>query len=175
MSEAAERLRALPAIPLQDLPPGQIVYFLRCGDFVKVGYASDAPSRVRHIRVSNPYPVDLIAWARGGRDEEARIHAIIKNHRHKGEWFRVAEQLMVIVEAASDTASWIGVLHGPKLSRLEMASVVLLSTLRDCAEESGGRADINDAPEAWLSDSEAEDILRWWRFRPLLALSEATQ
>jgi len=64
------------------------VYFLRCGEFVKIGCAASVAERVRAIATMNPHPLELLAIVKGGRDEEKALHRRFAHLRHRDEWFR---------------------------------------------------------------------------------------
>ncbi len=76
-----------------------VVYFVACGEYVKIGYCSgDLERRIACMlrgRLLVPHDIDetqplvLIHAIPGciGRDEK-RIHALFAQHRVIGEWFR---------------------------------------------------------------------------------------
>lgn len=68
------------------------LYFIGCGEFVKVGLANDIDARIADLRVGNPYPLDLRAYrtipATVARAVEKGVHTALAEHAHFGEWFR---------------------------------------------------------------------------------------
>jgi len=65
------------------------VYFLRCGDFVKIGYSATPDVRVRDLSNATPYQVELIGLHPGSKRHEFALHKYFSNLRHsdKREWF----------------------------------------------------------------------------------------
>ena len=66
-----------------------MIYFVQQGNDgpVKIGYAAIVENRIRHLQVSSPYPLILLASSPGSTIDEKKIHAILKKHRLNGEWF----------------------------------------------------------------------------------------
>jgi hypothetical protein len=65
-----------------------LVYFLRCGDFVKVGFTTDMRRRLDGIMTDNPFELELIGCIRGPVQLETAAHLVFENHHHRREWFR---------------------------------------------------------------------------------------
>lgn len=69
------------------------LYFLRCGDYLKVGVADDIVARVRIFKIGNPYPIALDAYrtipATLAIQIEKAVHAALSHNRHEGEWFQI--------------------------------------------------------------------------------------
>ena len=69
---------------------GSVVYFIRCGDFVKVGYATNVVRRVAELQTGNPHELELLGVIPGGASEERTLHALLAAEHHRGEWFRIS-------------------------------------------------------------------------------------
>jgi hypothetical protein len=74
------------------------VYLIRCGGFVKIGYANDVRYRLRTLRLANPHEITLIGSARGGKAAEAELHRRFATYHHRGEWFRIEGTLREFIE-----------------------------------------------------------------------------
>lgn len=76
------------------------VYFLSCGEFIKIGYSADtqARHRVKSIQVSSPHEVRLLCVIEGGRKAEAKLLARFHHLRHRGEWFRAEPELLTFID-----------------------------------------------------------------------------
>lgn len=76
-----------------DLKTEGWVYFIQCGEYVKIGLSSNVESRLKALQSATPYPLKLLKklpvpnMARA----EARLHRHFASVRHKGEWFRLTE------------------------------------------------------------------------------------
>lgn len=82
------------------------VYFLRCGEFVKIGYAHDVRVRMEAIRTHNPYKVEPIGFIECKSLEEAKRierehHERFAHLRSTGEWFRTEPDLVDHVQSLS--------------------------------------------------------------------------
>lgn len=63
------------------------IYFLRCGDFIKIGFSKQPDLRVASIATANPLPVVLAAVYPGSKADEFNLHVMFARHRSRGEWF----------------------------------------------------------------------------------------
>lgn len=83
-------------------PKGEIVYFLRAGDFVKIGKATGAAtSRVSQLKTGCPFPIEVVATIPGGYAKEGAIHRRFASIRAHGEWFHATPELLAYVAEVS--------------------------------------------------------------------------
>jgi hypothetical protein len=75
------------------------VYFIRSGDYIKIGCTTNIDARLDQFRTSNPI-IELLALIRGGREEEHKLHQRFEELRLKAnrEWFRYDDELKDFVE-----------------------------------------------------------------------------
>jgi NDP-sugar pyrophosphorylase family protein len=87
----------------RDMHRTRIVYFCRCGEFLKIGITDDLPKRVRNIQAMNPQNIVLEAYRTVpsllARQIEMRIHEALAHYNHRGEWFNV--ETVIALRAAS--------------------------------------------------------------------------
>ena len=65
-----------------------VTYFVRCGDFIKIGQSTKVSNRLSQLQVSNPQPLELLLCLpnrMGFREED--LHYRFRNQRQAGEWF----------------------------------------------------------------------------------------
>ncbi len=79
----------------------EYVYFLRAGEFVKIGKTSGNPSsRIAILQTGCPFKIDLVAWEFGGLDREKELHQRFCGLKAHGEWFKddgeLSEHIMSI-------------------------------------------------------------------------------
>lgn len=74
------------------------VYFIRCGDFVKIGVASCVATRLRTIKAMNPRPVEVVHVVVGKQPVEREFHLRFAAYRHLDEWFRIEGELADFLE-----------------------------------------------------------------------------
>lgn len=71
-----------------------IVYFVMCGDAVKIGIASNLQERLKAIQTCQPYEVRLLVAVPGGRALERQYHDRYKRHSLRGEWFSADREIV---------------------------------------------------------------------------------
>jgi hypothetical protein len=65
------------------------IYAVKAGDFIKIGFTKgDVWERLAQLQTGCPMELQLLGTGPGGRLMEGRIHAILKDYRAHGEWFR---------------------------------------------------------------------------------------
>jgi hypothetical protein len=74
------------------------VYFVRCGEFVKIGYTTAQP-QTRVEAFDAPYDVTLLASVPGGLRLERSLRRTFKDLHHRREWFRYEGGLKEFVGA----------------------------------------------------------------------------
>ena len=74
------------------------VYFIECGDFIKIGFTVSVEGRVRTLATAIPFPLTILATINGSRDTESYLHSRFAEARHKGEWFRKTPELLDYIE-----------------------------------------------------------------------------
>jgi Meiotically Up-regulated Gene 113 (MUG113) protein len=74
------------------------IYFIECGDFIKIGHSTRLGLRLSGIGVDNPHPVVLLHEARGTIRDEKMLHEHFAHLRHRGEWFRRDAELLAFIE-----------------------------------------------------------------------------
>ena len=90
------------------------IYFVQPGDepFVKIGYARDIGRRLCSMRTDNHRALRVLVLFQGTKDSEERLHLRFKEHRARGEWFRLegtlAETIRMVREKADPhmVSSW---------------------------------------------------------------------
>jgi len=85
------------------------VYFLKLENsepFIKIGFSTNIPERVRNIRQQMPYPIACIAIIPGADSYDERdLHNRFKDLKVKGEWFRPGERLLTFIDGLQNIES----------------------------------------------------------------------
>lgn len=94
--EARSRLPLAPIAAPEKVPAGEVgyVYFLRCTDWLKVGFSNAPYRRMREIATRTPYKITTMAAVFGSRHDEARLHSALARHRINGEWFACSPEVV---------------------------------------------------------------------------------
>lgn len=78
-----------------------MVYFIRTGKFVKIGYTANAESgkrRLEQIQSANPLPVNMVMLLDGSHERESDLHARFIHLHKQGEWFHYEDELREFIE-----------------------------------------------------------------------------
>jgi len=75
------------------------VYFVRVGDFIKIGFASNPQSRILELSNGCPYEFKLLATITGDKTDERKLHRRFESLRHRGEWFRFESPLKEYIQS----------------------------------------------------------------------------
>ena len=78
------------------------VYFIRSGDFVKIGFARRPERRLRELQAANPNKLELVATLPVGNVTEAGAHRALSHLRHRGEWFRWCDEIAEFIRTHKD-------------------------------------------------------------------------
>ena len=72
------------------------IYLIRCGRYVKIGVSDDPAKRVMEMQVGSPHKLRLVvSWpSLAPHKEEKRIHRLLDQYHHRGEWFRLPDLLL---------------------------------------------------------------------------------
>lgn len=85
-------------------PPKPIeIYFLECGDWIKIGRSANANTRLTDLDNSIPYPTSFLGSFMDEPEREIRLHEQFKHLRHKGEWFWKAPELLCLIDELCGT------------------------------------------------------------------------
>lgn len=70
-----------------------VVYFIKCENFIKIGYATDANKRLLSMRTGNPFKMELLKTVAGDSGVEKKYHWQFNEYHHQFEWFRYEGRL----------------------------------------------------------------------------------
>jgi hypothetical protein len=92
-SNAEYQMVSLQPRPRQ-MPVGvELVYFVRCENFIKIGVSTSPRYRAHSFRTGNPFDCRLIGLVKGGRLFEKELHKRFASRRHRDEWFHHSDEL----------------------------------------------------------------------------------
>lgn len=83
------------------------VYFIACGEFVKIGQSQSPRDRVAALRTGTPHDLKLLKVIKAGMRTERALHGALKAFHHRFEWFRLEPELAAAIKR----------LHGVRRSR----------------------------------------------------------
>jgi hypothetical protein len=73
-----------------------------------IGVAKDPKARLKELQVGCPDELRLLGVVEGEEDTEESIHALLAEHRIRGEWFRPATDVFEIIDMMTNdnTETW---------------------------------------------------------------------
>jgi|SRR6516162_8157678 hypothetical protein len=77
------------------------IYFIECGDYIKIGFASSLKARLSGLTTGNPYPLKVLAIIDGDKQVERSLHDRFASAFHRGEWFRKTPELLTFIDRLS--------------------------------------------------------------------------
>lgn len=72
-----------------------MLYLIKSGSNLKIGFTSDLDSRLAQYKVHNP-DIRLLNYKSGTREDEKRLHTLCKEYKYSDEWFIYNEEVIDI-------------------------------------------------------------------------------
>lgn len=91
---------------LSAVETGDDLYFIRAGDAVKIGRASDVWKRLANMQANNHLELNCICRLSGRGHEERGWQSYFKTHHIRGEWFQWTPALAAAIELARRGEKW---------------------------------------------------------------------
>ena len=106
-----------------------MIYFIRSGQYVKIGVSARPWARLAEFQTANPEPLEMSAVGPGDYGFESELHRLFGDHRGVGEWFQDNERIRTVVTFMRET-----------FPELQSRPVAIESTLVDtsCDQDSDG-------------------------------------
>lgn len=70
-----------------------MLYLIKSGKYVKIGYTDNIRSRIQNYRTHNP-TVEVLGLRDGDNSMEQKYHEIFKHRLFQGEWFELPEYMI---------------------------------------------------------------------------------
>lgn len=86
------------------------VYFIRAGEFVKIGTGYDPLKRLADLQCANPLELELVHHVPGTFADERRLHKRFAAYRTRpgGEWFHYSDEIRAFIEGLRSGGSPCG-------------------------------------------------------------------
>jgi len=78
------------------------LYVIKCNEFYKIGMTSDLVEyRMKYMQIGNPYQLEIIASYKGNNipSKEKYLHKMFFKKREHGEWFKLNEIDLEVIES----------------------------------------------------------------------------
>ena len=92
--------KAKPEEPKQNGEPR--VYFIRSGQFVKIGFSRNVQYRLKHLQIGNPITLEVLHQMPGTEGDENYLHMVLSSQNHRHEWFRLTPRINRLIEDLMD-------------------------------------------------------------------------
>jgi hypothetical protein len=117
-ADAPAPIRTLPGEDWKRLEPSPdgwcYVYFVRAGEWVKIGRAVDVRQRFRGLQTAHPHELTLLLSIPAHAALEPAIHARFAHLERRGEWFRLEDDLLAFIQAVQQGANPVALLFDAK-------------------------------------------------------------
>lgn len=70
-----------------------MIYFIRQNEQVKIGVTDNIKNRLSELQVGSPYKLSVMLLIDGDYKDEVELHRIFKDHRIRGEWYWLNEDI----------------------------------------------------------------------------------
>jgi hypothetical protein len=85
------------------LHKNKYLYFIQCGDKVKIGVSSDPESRKGSLQTGAPGKLHVIASLEKMGDKENFCHKRLSHLHISGEWFRYTDEVDALIDELRDS------------------------------------------------------------------------
>ena len=75
-----------------------VVYFIRDGEFVKIGYSDNPKRRMSDLQMANPRKLEFLGSFPGGEADEQRLHMVFEQFHIRNEWFFYSDAIRRFAE-----------------------------------------------------------------------------
>lgn len=90
------------------------IYFLRAGEFVKIGKSKRWKSRMSNMQVGSPYTIVPLLILVGPPIIEKKLHNQFRHDHFRGEWFRMSQAIRNFIKSKrSECVAKSDLLHLP--------------------------------------------------------------
>lgn len=80
-----------------------MLYFVRAGEYVKIGVADNVFSRMRALQTGCPMRLECVLLLQGSYDLEMELHDRFRQVHHRGEWFVWTEDVATFVKDSRES------------------------------------------------------------------------
>lgn len=74
------------------------IYFLRAGEFVKIGRSKLWKERMAHMQIGSPYTIVPLLVLIGDAAHERKLHSRFRADRYRGEWFHMSPTISAFIK-----------------------------------------------------------------------------
>lgn len=75
-----------------------MIYFMRSGRRVKIGYAEDPYRRLKELQTGSAHKLELLGYIPGSYEQETILHRHFEPYHMRAEWFRLSKEIKLFIE-----------------------------------------------------------------------------
>ena len=83
-----------------------MIYFVKQGDYVKIGYTNTFKRRLNQLQTSSPVKLEVLALIKGDKSDEKNFHDAFKHINANGEWFLYNDEIERFVDSLDKDLMW---------------------------------------------------------------------
>ena len=83
-----------------------MVYFIKQGDYVKIGFTNRFKTRLSQLQISSPIKLEVLAIIDGDKSDEQKFHEQFKHISSNGEWFMQCDELKSFIDLLDTSLMW---------------------------------------------------------------------
>jgi DNA-binding XRE family transcriptional regulator len=83
-----------------------MIYFIKQGDYVKIGFTNRFKTRLNQLQVSSPIKLEVLGIIEGNKNDENNMHEKFKHISTNGEWFIYCDELKSYIDLLDNALMW---------------------------------------------------------------------
>lgn len=83
-----------------------MIYFIKQGDYVKIGFTNRFKTRLNQLQVSSPIKLEVLGIIEGDKTNEKYMHDKFKHISTNGEWFMYCDELKSYIDTLDNSLMW---------------------------------------------------------------------
>jgi DNA-binding XRE family transcriptional regulator len=83
-----------------------MVYFIKQGGHVKIGFTNRFKTRLNQLQVSSPVKLEVLSIVEGDKNDEKTLHQKFNHLYSYGEWFIYCDELKNYIDLLDTTLMW---------------------------------------------------------------------
>ena len=83
-----------------------MIYFIKQGDYVKIGFTNRFKIRLNQLQVSSPIKLEVLGIIEGDKTDEKYMHDKFKHISTNGEWFVYCDELKSYIDTLDNSLMW---------------------------------------------------------------------
>lgn len=83
-----------------------MIYFIKQGSYVKIGYSTLFKKRLTQLQTASPVKLEVLALIKGEKTDEKNYHDTFKHINSNGEWFYYNDEIISFIDSLDKSLMW---------------------------------------------------------------------